>query len=494
MTDPTKSSFSPGRKWSIGLNVLLVVLVVLAVVVMVNYLSRDYSVRLQLSSQTKIQLSPRTLSLLHSITNPVKVILYYDKKEPLYTTVQDLLNEYARANPKISVRTVDYVRDPAGAQQIKTDYKLAAATDKDLVIFDCEGRRRLLDGKALTQAVLEQVPSEKENQRLYRRKPTVFEGESGFTAALLMVTSPNPLNAYFLQGHREHGLSSGDDLGYLKFAELLAQNSVHVESLYLRGTNLVPTNCNLLIIAGASDPFFDTELEKIDKYLLQGGRLLVLFSDASINQENGEEKTHLDKVLAAWGVAVGMKIVHDPDLWQVSTNDLLVSEFNPKHPLVNPLLNSSLFFFRPRAIGAVNVTSPKADAPRVDALVFTGRNAVAGDKGSPRHYPLIVAVEKQPPPGVVTERGATRLVVAGNSFFLANAGIDSAGNRDFADSAINWLLDRPQLLEGIGPRPVKEYNIRMTNTQLKRAQWILLAGFPGSVLLLGSAVRLRRRK
>ena len=76
---------------------------------------------MQLGTQSKIQLSPRTLSLLHSITNPVKVILYYDKKEPLYTTVQDLLNEYARANPKISVRTVDYVRDPAAAQQIKTE-------------------------------------------------------------------------------------------------------------------------------------------------------------------------------------------------------------------------------------------------------------------------------------------------------------------------------------------------------------------------------------
>jgi ABC-type uncharacterized transport system involved in gliding motility auxiliary subunit len=261
----------------------------------------------------------------------------------------------------------------------------------------------------------------------------------------------------------------------------------------LRGTDPVPTNCNLLIIAGASDPLFDAELEKIDKYLLQGGRLLVLFNDSSINREAGEEKTHLDKVLAAWGVAVGTSVVHDPDLWQVSTNDMLVSEFNPKHPLVNPLLNSSLFFFRPRPIGAIKVIGPRADAPRVDALVYSGRRAVAGNSPA-RAYPLIVAVEKQAPPGVVTERGATRLVVAGNSFFLANAGIDSAGNRDFADSAINWLLDRPQLLEGIGPRPVKEYKIMMNNAQLNRARWVLLAGLPGGVLLLGSAVRFRRRK
>jgi len=41
----SKPSFSPWRKWSIGFNVVLIVLVVLSVVVMVNYLSRDYFTR-----------------------------------------------------------------------------------------------------------------------------------------------------------------------------------------------------------------------------------------------------------------------------------------------------------------------------------------------------------------------------------------------------------------------------------------------------------------
>ena len=148
MANQPKTSFSPGHRWSIGLNVILVILAVLAVVVMVNYLSRDYFLRLQLGTQSKIQLSPRTLSLLHSITNPVKVILYYDKKEPLYTTVKDLLDQYSLVNPKISVQTVDYLRDPAAAQKTKTDYKLVSATEKNLVLFDCEGRVLPIDEPA----------------------------------------------------------------------------------------------------------------------------------------------------------------------------------------------------------------------------------------------------------------------------------------------------------------------------------------------------------
>ena len=91
----TKPSFSPYRKWGIGLNVGLTILVVLSVVVMVNYLGREYFKRFYLSERTKIQLHPRTLKLLESLTNQVNVTIYYDKTEELYSTVAELLNAYA---------------------------------------------------------------------------------------------------------------------------------------------------------------------------------------------------------------------------------------------------------------------------------------------------------------------------------------------------------------------------------------------------------------
>ena len=489
----SQSSFSPWRRWSIGLNVLVGILAVLAVVVMVNYLSRDYFLRLQCSARTKIELAPRTLSLLHSITNRVRVILYYDKKEPLYTTVKDLLDQYALVNPKISVQTVDYLRDPAAAQKTKTDYKLVSATEKNLVLFDCEGRVLPIDGNALTRYVVEQVPNVKERE--YRKKPTEFEGETRFSAALLAVTSPKPLQAFFLQGHREPRLETGGDIGYLKFVAVLNQNYVAVQPLSLLGTNPVPADCNLLVIAGASDAIAEPELEKIDQYLAQGGRMLVLFSAASISKETGRETTGLEKILAKWGVEVGTRVIQDPDNFVFSRHDMKVVLFNQKHPLVNPLLGSGLYVRTPRAVGKLKLGAAAADAPRVEELAFTGPRAVAGDSRSPQIFPLIVAVEKGAIQGVLTERGATRIVVAGDSHFLADGWIDStAGNRDFAGYAINWLLNRAQLLQGIGPRPVTEFKIVMSNSQLQRAQWVLLGALPGGVLMLGGLAWLRRRK
>jgi ABC-type uncharacterized transport system involved in gliding motility auxiliary subunit len=136
-----------------------------------------------------------------------------------------------------------------------------------------------------------------------------------------------------------------------------------------------------------------------------------------------------------------------------------------------------------------------ADAPHVEEIAFTGpRAAAAGDLVHKPPLPLIVAVEKGALKDVITERGATRMIVVGDSLFLGNVQIDSAANRDFAAAAVDWLLERTQLLAGVGPRPMTEYRIVMSTTQMHQAQWLLLGALPGGVLVLGGLVWLRRRR
>jgi|ERR1051326_158823 hypothetical protein len=486
-----KPSFSPWRKWSIGLNVVLIVLVVLSVVVMANYLSRDYFTRFHWSSISKHDLSPLTLKLLRSLTNQVKVTLYYDQTEPSYSTIASLLNEYNFANRRISIENIDYVRDAGAAQRVKLQYNLTFPSATNLIIFDCEGRKKILDGNALTQYIMEPVPNEKERE--FRRKPTAFEGERMFTAALLAVTNPKPFNAYYVQGHGEHRIDSTETFGFLKFIALAQENMVTNQPLSLLGTNNVPMDCNLLVIAGPRSEFTDAELDKIDQYLSQGGRLLALFNAGSIGT-NGDT-TGLDKVLAKWGIELGNEILHDPD-HAISANgqDMYVTEFNQKNPIVNPLLDSYLYLIQPRAVGKKNSIPQTADAPHVEELAFTGPKTITRTSLTPQRYPLMVSVEKGAIKGVITERGSTRIVVAGDSVFLTNTGIRTAPNRDFAGYALNWLLERTQLLEGLGPRRIVEYQIVMSQSQLQRVEWILLGGIPGAVLLLGGLVWLTRRR
>ena len=141
------------------------------------------------------------------------------------------------------------------------------------------------------------------------------------------------------------------------------------------------------------------------------------------------------------------------------------------------------------------VLTARLEARTGDPAVVQCLIAYARDRQA-TSFPLIVAAEQGGIKDVNTDHGTTRLVVVGDSLCLDNEIIDTVpGNAYFAALAANWLLDRPQvLLQGLGPRPLKEYKLIMTGSQRQSVQWLLLAGMPGAILLLGGLVWLRRRR
>jgi hypothetical protein len=484
------TSFSVGRKWGILLSVLLSMVSVIALVVMINYLASRYlhTFRFSLTTRATTQLSPQTLGLLKSITNHVSIIAYYDKEDDLYQSVDALLKDYHYACPDISVETVDFKLDAGTAEKVKERYGLTSAEDKNLVIFDCQGRVRIVSGKMLGSYKLEQVSDDQE--RKFRNRLVSFQGELEFSSALLSVIKPKALKACFLKWHGEHNPESETDTGYSKFAEVLKHSNVSIQLLGLGNTNSVPADCNLLVIAGPQKPLEAGEQEKIRQYLLQGGRLLVLFDSHSSQTDLG-----LESILAAWGVDVGRAQVVDKDHSRNAGDDIIVENFNRQHPLVNPLLDGTVQIFYPRSIGRLAAGRETRDAPKVEELAWTGQPVYLGGSQLPvgHQVPLMVAVEKGNVSGVFNERGTTRIVVVGDSIFLSNVAIDFADNRTFAVCAVNWLLDQNELLQGVMPRPTSEFRFVMTQSQMRRITWLFLAGMPGAILALGGLVWLRRR-
>jgi hypothetical protein len=149
----------------------------------------------------------------------------------------------------------------------------------------------------------------------------------------------------------------------------------------------------------------------------------------------------------------------------------------------------------PRPVEKITADTPPAGAPQAEELVWTTPTSVlAGDNSAPRSYPLIAAVEQKPVAGVAKPRGGTRIVVTGDSLFLDNQLIDAAANRDFLNYALNWLVDRQDLVAGINPRPVTEFRLLLTKHQQLQLRWLLLGALPGGVLFLGWLVWLVRRK
>ena len=504
MATPPSSqpSFSPRQKWTIALNVTLSTIAALAVLVGINYLSSHYETfhhRFYLSKDTRVQLSPKTLSVLKSLTNDVDITVFYDKSESLYPEIMSLLEEYKAHTRKLNVTAIDYYSDPGKAAAFQASQRhLGTITNKDFVFFQSDGRWDSADGNWLNSYQYAYQPSASTNENdptMYlRRKRVRFNGEMLFTSKIFAVTQTKRSKAYFLKGHGEWLPTDTSNEGCSKLADVFHRNFVETPVLDgLLGTNAIPPDCSLLVIDGPQGEFQKVELDKISQYLDQGGRLFALFDKFSTEHNLG-----LEKVLEKWNVRVTHGTVLDPTQGQDEKGQYFGVSLLTVHDVMKPILGQQLEMVLPRPIARIKPPSQSgADEPQVTELAYSSTNSVLqGDaSGEHRPYPLMVAVEKSVPKGVVTEeRGATRMLIAGDAFFLNNQIIDFSVNEDFADAAVNWLLERNTFLEGVGPRSVSEYHLLLNPKQTNAVKWLLLAAIPGGILLFGGLVWLRRRK
>ncbi len=494
MEDPT--SFSRGRKWRIALQVAVGIVSFIALVIMFNYLSARHHTRYHWSARTDVELTPRTLTLLRAMTNEVDVTVFFAKESELYGPVTRLLEEYEAQCPSLNVRLIDIYRNPLGAQKVKAEYKIDSDIDDNLVIVAHQDRIQVLPAKSLADFEYEQYANATEQG--YRKHYRSFQGELLFTSAIADVISPRQVRAYFLQGHDEHNPGSTEaQMGYAGFNGLLRENNIQLVPLNL-GQSDIPVDCDLLILTGPQKALHPTELDRIEQYLNQGGRMLVGF-----NFRAARVLTGLESLLGQWGVVVGMNLIVD-EARQVGGDGQATARYG-SHPIVGPLRGVDLMTVYPRTVAELKGGNPGHVGATITELVFTGTNAVVYtefENNLPKRtgaeavteFPIAVAVQKGGVPGIASDRGGvTRIVVMGDSHMFSNLLLNQKANRDFANQIINWLVDRTELMSGIGPRPMQEYQLALMPAQLRTVRFILIAGLPSAALFVGFLVWLRRR-
>jgi len=500
--DSNSSGFSPGRRWLTVLNLFLATASVLALVVMFNYLAAGHFKRFPWADATNFKLSPQTLAVLKSLTNDVTVTIFYQRKADVYTMISALLAEYQHACPAhVRVESLDYERSPELARDLLARLHLSGPEQRDFVAFECKsnGQHKICYDNKLSNYNYNDLLQHREIRR------TAFLGELYFTSALLAVSHPVDQKAYFLSGHGER--DPGDPpapngSGYSKLASILKDEmDCAWTNLTLTQTDSIPADCKLLIIASGSQPegrLSTNELSQIQAYLKHGnGRLLALLSTTE----------GLDPVLEDWNVRVpNMHVIDRDPRVLIAGGDFqagVAVENGSIHPIMRRLFkdHENIHMVAPHPVSPVKLASGDPSAPTFTAVAATsqmgtqapGEPAVAGPNGGPRppqQYTLIAAIEQ----GVIGLSG-TRIVVAGDSDFLDDQMIDStSANRVFASQTLDWLLQRPEALVGnIGPRPIQEWVLYMTQSQTTQLRWLFLAAMPGAVLFVGALVWLRRR-
>jgi hypothetical protein len=495
LTDPSQPSFSGGRRWMGALNMGLAVMAALALVVMANYLAAGHFLRLQLSRVAGFKLSRQTTAVLDSLTNNVEVTIFFQpngENQQIYGLTTALLTEYQNAKPNhIKVSLLDYTRFPVPAKELLTKYAINEAQEKDFVLIESNGHKKIVYAKELADYDFSDLLS---GRSKYVRR-SAFKGELLFTSYIYAVSNPQALKTYFLYGHGENdpGEPSGEPekLGRTGYSKLAAILKKEIDSdwglLSLRGTNEIPHDCQLLIVAGPGQPaFLPEEVNKIEAYLKNGGRLLALLS----------KPCALEQVLNQWGLSLGKgRVVEKDPKYVLATGAFLTGQLFPPHPVINPLAKEQtpILMEWARPLYPVESSASIPGAPVVTFLASTSTNTLDEHK---HPYFLLAAIEQGVIKGVDTPKGGgTKIVVAGDSDFLDDQVIEACqSNHDFAFLALSWLLQRPPLLlEGLVPQAIKEYRLYLTSAQSTAVRWLFLAGLPAAILAMGGLVWIRRR-
>ncbi len=483
------------------------VLLAAALLVMVNWLGARRWVRGDWTSSRVYSLSEKSERILADLQEEVRVVVFMTPASTLYEQVRELLDRYAAASPKLEVEFIDPDREPLKTRQLVQQFGVEAA---NTVVFSYGERSKYVTS--------EQMAEYDYSGLQFGSEPSLksFKGEEQFTAAILSLVAPRVPKVYFVTGHGEASLEATAAAGaggasLRSLAEALRRENMSVAETSLLGGQ-VPEDADALAIVGPTRRFTEAEVALLGSWLDRGGRLLVCLDP---DLQPGAAGSGLEPLLARHGLELVNDLVVDPSRRVVGLDSSAVylDQF-ATHPVTRGLEGGGVAVLFPvaRSVGTTAV-----EGLEVSRLVETTADgwgerdveglrrgtAENGDGDLPGPVAVAVAVERGAAAaggeggddGGAADTGngpAMRLVVLGDSDFMADDFIASLGNQALAVNAIAWLAAREEAL-GIQPRSVERVNLYLSFQQLLVIFLLTVVALPGAAIVAGVVVWLRRR-
>jgi ABC-type uncharacterized transport system involved in gliding motility auxiliary subunit len=319
------------------------------------------------------------------------------------------------------------------------------------------------------------------------------------------VTEDQVLKVYFTAGHGEPSLDGRErGRGFADAKQLLERDNLSVGTWNCLGKADLPADAGLIVVAGPRTGWLEPETAALETYLAGGGHVLVLADPVLPGAGAPPADFGLGKLLADRGVKLGVDIVVDPAnaVPMVGPETLIANRYG-SHPIVRSLAAEALPTVFPLA-RSVQKTDPPSTGFAFTSLVETtadgwGETSLSkietegvskDDKDTKGPVTIVAAVA----PADEKKAGVKplRLVVAGNSRFVANGSLASAGNANLFLNAVHWLVGQEKLV-GIAPKTIEQASLALTQGQVNRIGLLTALGLPAMAVLLGIWVWYRRR-
>ncbi|MCX5891780.1 MAG: Gldg family protein, partial [Deltaproteobacteria bacterium] len=206
-----------------GAGSVVSVLLVMGILIVAAYLADWHQVRWDLTRGRTQSVSPITKLLLQQVDKPLTMEAFLPEGSGERDIVRDVLQRYVYLNPKLSFQFVDPEREPLKAKE--AGYRFVGN-----VLLTYNGKHQMADRA----------------------------DEETISNALRRLLKPAHKRVYFLSGHGERDLASGDKDGLQVANRALENEGYEVAPLTLVTQPQVPQDAAVVIIASPTKPLLSS--------------------------------------------------------------------------------------------------------------------------------------------------------------------------------------------------------------------------------------------
>lgn len=442
------------RQTRIKLYVFSILCVVLGIACL--WLNSSFKWQSDWTQGSRNTLTTSSIDLLGHMQEPIELFAFFDSNNQTRLQVRRLVEKYQRFKSNISLEFID--------NQLPTDQ---------------------LSKMGFTQFGQLKI--------LYHDKSVFINrlNEKELTKALYQVARKKDSWLAVVQGHGERDpLDSGNN-GLSKIAAELSKTGVNVQGINLLSLG-IPDNTQALLIAGPRNAYLGSELKIIETFIERGGNLLWL--------RDPSQQNYFSSLDALLGIDLTPGVIIDANtklrilLGIKHAAVIPVTEFY-KHPITEQIESHLLFPFA----SSVGISQPNDWQTDILFKSLERSWAEVGELNTDQlKYDQDLGDTQGPLPiGVALTRTINaknqRVVVIGDSDFIANGYIGYGANFSLSLNLLNWLTEDDNLLS-IKHQGAPDQSIELDDKDVMYIALMLLLIVPGLLIFTGFFIRWLRHK
>jgi gliding motility-associatede transport system auxiliary component len=432
---------------------LLLTLMLLAAIGGLAWLSTRYTLETDITANAGNTLSPASVKLLASMPDKLAITVYMKADQPIRSQIAQLVDRYKRHKPDLSLTFIDPDTQPEKTRELNIGPAGA-------ILIEYQGRIEKL----------------------------TFIDESSLTNALLQLANAHERWITFLTGHGERSVEGQANFDLEQFGKELARRKINAQTINLATLPAIPDNSALLVMTAPTVPLLANETEIINRYIEQGGNLLVLADPDAVHLDTLEQRLGIHRLPGAiMDGSTQLYGITDPSF-------VLVAEYGP-HAITQGFQTTTIYpaaaaleidaesDFQAEAIFSSAQQSWTETGPVKGNVQF---DADSDEKQGP--LPVAYALTR-----AANEKTQQRIVVVGDGDFLSNAYIGNVGNLDMGLRMVNWLIHDDRFID-IPAKTASDKSLQLTETSVAVIGFGFLLAIPLSLMGTGFLIWRRRKR